>query len=113
MSIAVVLPRHNPHIRALRKRQSRTGRHLLVVSKNASANHANGWLSVEADEYELYLSSMMGFGFSGEKERLTAEEAVKSGAAHRSSIVVDVSLDCLYPQVDRGRRAGDAGDPYQ
>ena len=47
-------------------------------SKNASANQANGWLSVEADEYELYLSSMMGFGFSGDNKRLTAEEAAKS-----------------------------------
>ena len=46
-------------------------------SEYASANHANGMLNVDADEYELYLSSIMGIGFSGDKERLTSEEAAE------------------------------------
>lgn len=46
-------------------------------SEYASANQANGMLNVNADEYELYLSSLMGIGFPGDRERLTAEEAAE------------------------------------
>ncbi|MCY4514715.1 MAG: toll/interleukin-1 receptor domain-containing protein [Candidatus Tectomicrobia bacterium] len=44
-------------------------------SENASPNTANGMFMIEADEYELYLSSMMGFG--GHQERLTPEAAAE------------------------------------
>ena len=40
-------------------------------AENAPSTTANGMFTVEADEYELYLSSMMGFG--GQQERLTPE----------------------------------------
>ena len=44
-------------------------------TENAPPNTANGMFTVEADEYELYLSSMMGFG--GQQERLTSEAAAE------------------------------------
>ena len=44
-------------------------------AENAPSNTANGMLTVEVDEYELYLSSMMGFG--GQQERLTPEAAAE------------------------------------
>ena len=44
-------------------------------AENAPSNTANGMFTVEADEYELYLSSMMGFG--GQQERLTPEAAAE------------------------------------
>ena len=43
--------------------------------ESASPGQANGMLNVEADDYELYLSSILGIRFSGERERITAEEA--------------------------------------
>ena len=43
--------------------------------ENAPPNTANGMFTVEADEYELSLSSMMGFG--GEHEKLTPETAAE------------------------------------
>lgn len=44
-------------------------------TENAPPNTANGTFTVEADEYELYLSSTMGFG--EQQERLTAEAAAE------------------------------------
>lgn len=44
-------------------------------AENAPPNTANGMFTVEADEYELYLSSMMGFG--GQQARLTPEAAAE------------------------------------
>lgn len=44
-------------------------------AENAPSNTANGMFTVEADEYELYLSSMMGFG--GQQKRLTSEAAAE------------------------------------
>ena len=44
-------------------------------SENASPDTANGMFTIEADEYELYLSSMMGFG--GHQERQTPEAAAE------------------------------------
>ena len=44
-------------------------------TENGPPNTASGMFSVEADEYELYLSSMMGFG--GQQERLTSEAAAE------------------------------------
>ena len=41
--------------------------------ENAPPNTANGMFTIEADEFELYLSSMM--GFVGQQERLTPETA--------------------------------------
>ena len=40
-------------------------------TENAPPNTANGMFAIEADEYELYLSSMMGFG--SQQEKLTPE----------------------------------------
>ena len=44
-------------------------------TENAPPNSANGMFTVAADEYELYLSPMMGFG--GQQERLTSEAAAE------------------------------------
>lgn len=44
-------------------------------TENAPPNTANGMFTVQADEYELYLSSMMGFG--GQQERLSPEVAAE------------------------------------
>ena len=44
--------------------------------ENAPSNTANGWFSVESDEYELYLKSSQ-MGFSLHSERLTPEDAAK------------------------------------
>jgi len=44
--------------------------------ERASPGAANGALTIEADEYELFLSSLM-MGFGREKERLTAEAAAE------------------------------------
>ena len=44
-------------------------------TENASPNMANGMFTVEADEYELYLSSMIGLG--GQQERLAQEAAAE------------------------------------
>ena len=43
--------------------------------ENTPSNTAIGMFTVEADEYELYLSSMMGFG--EQQERLTPEAAAE------------------------------------
>ena len=42
-------------------------------TENASPNTASGMFSIESDEYDLFLSSLIGFG--GHGERLTPEEA--------------------------------------
>lgn len=44
-------------------------------TENASPNTANGMFTIEADEYELFLSSMM--GFVGQQERLSPETAAE------------------------------------
>lgn len=44
-------------------------------TENAPANTANGMFMIEADEYELFLSSMMGFG--QHEKRLTPEVAAE------------------------------------
>ncbi|MDE0712558.1 MAG: toll/interleukin-1 receptor domain-containing protein [Rhodospirillales bacterium] len=44
-------------------------------AESAPPNTANGMFTVNADEYELYLSSAMGFG--GDQERLTPEAAAE------------------------------------
>ena len=44
-------------------------------TENAPANTANGMFMIEADEYELFLSSMMGFG--QHEKRLTPEAAAE------------------------------------
>ena len=44
-------------------------------TENASPNMANGMFAIEADEYELYLSSMMGYG--AHQERLAPEAAAE------------------------------------
>ena len=44
-------------------------------TENALPNSANGMFTVEADEYELYLSSMM--GIKGPQERLTPKTAAE------------------------------------
>ena len=43
--------------------------------ENAPPNTANGMFTIEADEYELYLRSMLGFGLG--QERLTSEAAAE------------------------------------
>lgn len=43
--------------------------------ENPPPNTANGMLTIEADEYELYLRSMLGFGLG--QERLTSEAAAE------------------------------------
>ena len=45
-------------------------------SENAPPNTANGMFTIEADEYELYLSSMM-MGIGQHEERLTPETAAE------------------------------------
>ena len=45
-------------------------------TENASDNTANGGFNIKADEYELYLSSMM-MGFGSDEERLTPEAAAE------------------------------------
>ena len=45
-------------------------------AENARPNTANGMFTIEADEYDLYLRSMLGFGL-GNQERLTPEAAAK------------------------------------
>lgn len=45
-------------------------------AENARPNTANGMLTIEADEYELYLRSILGFGL-GCQERLTPETAAE------------------------------------
>ena len=44
-------------------------------TENAPPNTANGMFTIEADEFELYLSSMM--GFVGQQERLAPEAAAE------------------------------------
>ena len=44
-------------------------------TENATPNMANGMFTIAADEYDLYLSSMLGFG--GRQERLTPEAAAE------------------------------------
>ena len=43
-------------------------------TENAPPNTANGWFTVQADEYELFLSSSM-TGFGRPEERVTADAA--------------------------------------
>ena len=45
-------------------------------TENAPANTANGMFTIEADEYELFLSSLM-MGFGQHEERLTPEAAAE------------------------------------
>ncbi len=44
-------------------------------TENAPPGTANGWFTIEADEYELHLSGMMGLG--EQRERLTPEAAAE------------------------------------
>ena len=46
-------------------------------SENAPDNTANGMFYVESDKYEMYLSGMMTFGSSRDRERLTPKEAAE------------------------------------
>ena len=45
--------------------------------ESLGTDHANGMFNVDADEYELYLSSMMSTSFREERERLTPDEAAE------------------------------------
>ena len=45
-------------------------------TENASPDTANGMFTIEADEYELFLSSLM-MGFRRPEERLTSEAAAQ------------------------------------
>ncbi len=43
--------------------------------ENAPSNRANGWFSIDADEYELFLKGSMGLDMS--EKKLTAQEAAE------------------------------------
>lgn len=47
----------------------------FLFSENAPPNTANGMFTIEADEYDLYLSSLMGIG--NNRERFTPEAAAE------------------------------------
>ena len=48
-----------------------------TFSEYAPANSANGILTIEADEYELFLTSLMTGLFDGRRQHLTPEDAAK------------------------------------
>ena len=58
-----------------RKKNAGLGDISYSFTENAPPNTANGMFTVAADEYELYLSPMMGFG--GQQERLSPEAAAE------------------------------------
>ena len=45
-------------------------------SENASSNTASGWLTIDSDEYDLFLH-WRGMGYTGEDQRVSSESAAE------------------------------------